>query len=52
MDCIIKDIHGDYMVRYKGINYCLVTTLEDAKNEITDNNPISMHKDFTIIYWK
>jgi hypothetical protein len=51
MDCIVLDIKGKGMLRYKGRNYCLFSTIEDALCDMENSNPISMWKDFEVIEW-
>ncbi|MDY0300275.1 MAG: hypothetical protein RBQ99_01685 [Trichlorobacter sp.] len=52
MDCIVMDVKGNGMIRYKGRNYCLMSTVEDAYHHIEYNFPYSMHADFEVIAWQ
>ena len=52
MDCIVMDVKGSGMIRYKGKNYCLMSTVEDARYHIEYNFPHSMHVDFEVVEWR
>ena len=51
MTCIVLDPKGSGMVRYKGQNYCLFSTVEAARFDIQNNYPHSMQSDFEVIDW-
>ena len=51
MTCIVLDPKGSGMLRYKGQNYCLFSTVEAARYDVHYNYPYSMHADFDVIDW-
>jgi len=52
MRCIVMDPKGKGMLRYKGKNYCLFSTVEQAEYDYKANNPVSMWQDFEVILWQ
>jgi hypothetical protein len=50
-ECTIIDPKGHAMIRYRGVNFCLHSTIEDAEFDILWNHPPSMRKNFEILEW-
>ena len=51
MTCIVLDPKGSGMVRYKGQNYCLFSTVEAARFDIQNSYPHTMQSEFEVIDW-